>query len=123
MLDTLIVAENELDKYELIEQIGAGGLGEVSKVEERESKARFAMKKIQMHPAGNDNKYILREVRHLLELSEYVNVVFLHEIFGGLGNKLGIIMELWGSDWFECATAVCLWTDLPALAQINHHSS
>ena len=98
LMNTLLVPENEQDKYELIEQIGAGGFGEVSKVTERTSANSFAMKKVQLDPAGNDNKYILREVKHLLELSEHTNIVFVQDIFRGIGNKLVIIMELCDCD-------------------------
>ena len=99
LLNSLITHEDESQAYDVIRKLGAGGFGEVWEVAERHQGdddviQRFAMKKIDFDPSGEANKYLMREINQVIDLSDDVNIVKLHDIFRGSANKLIIVMEL-----------------------------
>lgn len=67
----------KLSKYELLEQIGKGGFGEVYKCEHSETKEQFALK-ICTKNEGDNSKRFAREVRLMNDISHpnVVSIVF-----------------------------------------------
>ena len=96
--------EYEEDKYEQKRRIGEGAFGAVFEVEETATGNCFAMKKIELDPTGQKNKYVQREVKHMLTPSKHENIVLLHDIFRAPANRLIFVMEL-----CDCDLADFMW--------------
>ena len=97
LVATLLTPEKETEKYEMMEDIGEGGFGEVKKVKRKSDGELLAMKKEPFNAADARNADLKREIFNTLTIDCHNNIVKLIDIFRA-PSHLCIVMELCDMD-------------------------
>ena len=98
----------ELDRYEIMSKLGAGGYGEVLKARHRSTDTLMAMKFLPMHNRKKQED-ALKEINNILYLQEHENIVKCYEWF---------IDESQGRLRYAIAMQLCD-TDLSGFIKVN----
>ena len=96
--DSLIVPDDENDKYELMELIGQGGFGCVYKARSKEGGQLCAVKKLVFDVNGKNDRCVLREIKNGIRLGTHPNIVQFRDVFRSTSNNLLLVMDLCDHD-------------------------
>ena len=98
LLETLIKPEDVEERYEVLDHIGNGGFGVVSKVRDFATGALYAMKKLPFDNEGETNDSIKREIFNIIKMRSHENIVQWYDIFRTRSKQLAIVMDLCDMD-------------------------
>ena len=98
LVRTLIEPEKVEIRYEVMETIGSGGFGVVSKVRDLQSNLQLALKKLPFDGEGKSNASIQREIFNIIKMKPHGNIVRWHDIFRIDDKQLAIVMDLCNLD-------------------------